>query len=278
MRIFSIAFALAVVAAPVVANAGAIRNAGDFTTNTLARNDDNSTGIVGLGFSINFYGAPRTQLFVNNNGNVTFDAPLATFTPSAITNSTAAILAPFFADIDTRPATYGVTQYGTATIDGRSVFGVNWIDVGYYSQHTDLRNYIQLIITDRSDIAVGDFDFEFNYDSIQWNTGDASGGVGGFGGTPAAVGWSNGLGVGGTSYQLNGSLVDRAFIDTNASTGLINNSLNSNVLGRYIFNVRNGVVTGAVPESSTWAMMIVGFGMVGGAMRVRSRKVKFTIA
>ncbi|MBM6577743.1 PEP-CTERM sorting domain-containing protein [Microvirga sp. SRT01] len=34
---------------------------------------------------------------------------------------------------------------------------------------------------------------------------------------------------------------------------------------------------GAVPEPSTWAMMIVGFGMVGGAMRRRrvSTKVSF---
>lgn len=35
-------------------------------------------------------------------------------------------------------------------------------------------------------------------------------------------------------------------------------------------------VIGGVPESSTWAMMIVGFGLVGGAMRARTRKVTFS--
>jgi hypothetical protein len=30
----------------------------------------------------------------------------------------------------------------------------------------------------------------------------------------------------------------------------------------------------AVPEPSTWAMMIMGFGMVGGAMRSNRRKPK----
>jgi hypothetical protein len=35
-------------------------------------------------------------------------------------------------------------------------------------------------------------------------------------------------------------------------------------------------VTGGVPESSTWAMMIAGFGIVGFAMRARARKVTFS--
>jgi hypothetical protein len=32
---------------------------------------------------------------------------------------------------------------------------------------------------------------------------------------------------------------------------------------------------GAVPEPATWAMMIMGFGMIGGGMRARIRKVTF---
>ncbi len=34
-------------------------------------------------------------------------------------------------------------------------------------------------------------------------------------------------------------------------------------------------VAGAVPEPATWGMMIIGFGLVGGAMRRRSTKVSF---
>ena len=33
--------------------------------------------------------------------------------------------------------------------------------------------------------------------------------------------------------------------------------------------------TPAVPEPASWAMMIAGFGMIGGALRIRSRKVTF---
>lgn len=36
--------------------------------------------------------------------------------------------------------------------------------------------------------------------------------------------------------------------------------------------------TGAVPEPATWAMMIGGFGMVGGSMRYRRRKITVSFA
>jgi hypothetical protein len=47
--------------------------------------------------------------------------------------------------------------------------------------------------------------------------------------------------------------------------------------GNYILvtGTANGVPNGAVPESSTWAMMIVGFGLAGSALRIRRRKVTF---
>jgi hypothetical protein len=38
-------------------------------------------------------------------------------------------------------------------------------------------------------------------------------------------------------------------------------------------------LTASVPEPATWAMMIVGFGMVGGALRRRqARRVRFDFA
>ncbi|MFM9828693.1 MAG: PEPxxWA-CTERM sorting domain-containing protein [Sphingomonas sp.] len=40
----------------------------------------------------------------------------------------------------------------------------------------------------------------------------------------------------------------------------------------------NVSVTGAIPEPATWAMMIVGFGAVGGAMRTRRSKVSVRFA
>jgi hypothetical protein len=43
----------------------------------------------------------------------------------------------------------------------------------------------------------------------------------------------------------------------------------SNSLGGYIENIS---LSGAVPEPATWAMMILGFGAVGGAMRAAQRR------
>ena len=228
------------------AQAAAVRS-GLFTGNTLTRNDDGSTGLVNIGFNTNFYGTNYSQLFVNNNGNVTFNGSLSTFTPFGITTAPVPIIAPFFADVDTRNSASGVVTYGIDTVNGRSAFGVNWLNVGYYSGRADKLNSFQLVFVDRSDIAPGDFDIEFNYDGIQWETGEASGGTGGLGGASARVGFSNGDTVNPPIFfELPGSGVNGAFLD-GGSNSLVANRLNSDVDGRYLFSVRSGSVIPAEP-------------------------------
>jgi trimeric autotransporter adhesin len=211
-----------------------------FNMNTLARNDDLSTGLVDIGFELDFLGQVFDQLYVNNNGNVTFTAPLATFTPFDLQSTNLPIIAPFFADVDTRNHGEPVT-YGTGTVGGQAAFGVNFIDVDYFpssTAHGDQLNTFQLILVDRSDIAPGDFDIEFNYEQITWETGGASGGTNGLGGNSARVGFSNGVDF---NFELPGSAVNGAFLDDGpAATSLIQNSFNSEHDGRYVFFARGG--------------------------------------
>jgi len=249
-----------------------------FNANTLPPNDDGSAGPVAIGFDVNFFGVTRNQLWVNNNGNVTFDAALSTFTPFDLTSTGQEIIAPFFADVDTRNAGDPVT-YGPGTFEGRPAFGVNWINVDYFSSsaaHTN-RNSFQLILVDRSDIGAGEFDIVFNYDQIQWETGEASGGdADGLGGDSARVGYSNGTGDPDTFFELPGSAVNGAFLD-GGPDALVSNRLNSNIDGRYIFQSRGGAIGGPepfdpipVPAGSllTWLLLVLAL-ITAGTLVVR---------
>ncbi len=207
-----------------------------FDANVFAGNDDGST-TVALPFPIHFFTADYNQLFLNNNGNVTFDAALSTFTPFDLSTANRVIIAPFFADVDTRNG--NPVTYGTGTVDGHAAFGVNWPGVACFDQIDSVLNRFQMILIDRSDVAAGDFDVEFNYDQIQWETGTASGGNGTcLGGNSARVGYSDGTPA--NTFELPGSAVNGAFLDSNLQTGLVHNSLNTTQLGRYIFAVRSG--------------------------------------
>jgi len=213
-----------------------------FTNDFLIRNDDNHTGegqfgtlltnlLANIGFSINFYGNSRTNLFVNNNGNVTFDSRFDSYVPAPLNQLNARIIAPFWADVDTRNTNSDLVRYGTNIVDQHSAFGVNWVDVGYYSVHVDRLLSCQMVLIDRSDIASGDFDLEFNYDKVEWEYGDA-------GVYASRVGFSDTVST--NSYELPGSGILGQFLDSNPSTGLIYNTLNSPVSGRYVFFFRNG--------------------------------------
>jgi hypothetical protein len=211
-------------------------------------NDDDTTGPDPLGFQIAFGGQTFAETYVNNNGNLTFEGPLADFIPFDLTQAPDPIVAPFFADVDTREG--AVARYGTGTVDGRPAFGVTWPGVGCYPRNTSLRNAFQTILVDRSDVAAGAFDIELDYDQLQWDQGqvspcDDSGGStlsakltsDAVGGT-ARAGWSDGTGDAGGSVELPGSGVRGALLDDNAATGLVHAARDSTLPGRYVFHVR----------------------------------------
>lgn len=212
--------------------------------NALPANDDGSTGAITLPFTLNFFGSNYDSLFVNNNGNVTFGQPLSRYTPFQLAANTPPIIAPFFGDVDTEAAGSSVVTYGQVLnapdFGGRDVFCVNWTDVGYFQAHDDKLNDFQLLLVERNDVDAGDFDIYFNYERILWETGDASGGFNGFGGSSAGAGYAAGTGSTSSFFELPCSRVSGACLDSDPLLGLHNTSTNSSTLGRHIFSIRSG--------------------------------------
>ena len=244
------------------------------TLTALGPNDDGATGAIALGFNANFFGNTYTNTYISNNGYLTFNGGQSAYTPTGLGAGYGGqpIIAAFFADVDTRGV--GTTNYGYGTYAGHTAFGATWTDVGYFGSHTDKTNTFQVLLTDRSDTGVGNFDIYFNYNQVQWESGDFSGGTAGLGGTSAAVGFNAGNGnAAGTYYELAGSRDPGTFLDD--GTAPLVDTTNDGVPGQLLFQVRNGGVVvppvGGVPEPATWAMMLGGFGMVGGALRRRQR-------
>ena len=241
---------------------------------TVTPCDDCYTGATTLGFNANFFGTTYNSTYVSNNGYVTFNSGQGAFTPTGLTAAYAGqpIIAAFFADVDTRTA--GSVTYGTGTYAGASAFGVTWTGVGYFPSASNKLNTFQMILVDASaGNSAGDFDIYFNYNQVQWETGDASGGSNGLGGVSAAVGYANGTGAAGTYGQLTGSLVNGALID-GGPNALVSNT-NDGVTGQYKFSVRNGAVTTppptGVPEPTSLALVAAALAAAGMARRQARR-------
>lgn len=167
------------------------------------RNDDGFMGPINLGFTLTFFGNNYTTFFANNNGNISFGGGISAFTPSGPTGANQPIISPFFADVDTRNPASGVMHIRQDIADELIV---TWDAVGYYGEHADHLNSFQLVVRGPNYvIPVGEGAIGFFYRGMGWETGDASGGIGGFGGTPGAVGFGDGLGNG---EVLQGSTAD----------------------------------------------------------------------
>lgn len=165
------------------------------------RNDDGSAQLSIPGWAFDFFGTAWSDLYVNNNGNVSFGFPFAAYSSSGFPINGFPMIAPFWGDVDTRgdSGTDGVVWYrawSTAAGDAVNRFVVTWDHVGFYNSNTSLLDTFQLILTDGNDplIGIGN-NVCFCYDDMQWTTGDASSGTGGFGGTPATVGANQGNGT-----------------------------------------------------------------------------------
>jgi len=161
-----------------------IRTDGFDNLSVLPRGDDNSTSAsIDFGFEIDYAGQTGlTGAFINTNGMVTFGTPISEFDQSDVIDEDWVILAPFFSDISTEGALAQNITYGQGLVDGNSAFVVNYIDVGLFqfiseldtSIPDDRLNSFQLVIIDRPELGGNSFEFEFNYEQIQFNSADFS--------------------------------------------------------------------------------------------------------
>jgi len=174
----------------VTTGGGNANNAGD----PSGRNDDGFRGPISLGFTLHFFGTDYMTFFANNNGNISSTDGLAQYIPNGPIGANVPVISPFFGDVDTRAPLSGVMHLRT---DIPNEIIVTWDNVGYFNSHDDKLNSFQLVLRGPGfPIPVGEGAIGFFYKTMQWDTGDASGGQGGSGGSPAAVGFGDGAGNG----------------------------------------------------------------------------------
>lgn len=163
-----------------------------------------------LPFTFCFYGQSFNQVWMNNNGNISFNNGISSFTSSAFPSIGNTMIAAFWADFY---LTTGGTMHATITPTA-AIF--NWVNMGYYSNQNDKINTCQIVITNGADPLVLEGNAAIHFADMQWTTGSASMGVAGFGGEPATVGANSGNG---TDFLQIGRF-DHAGVDYDGPTGL----------------------------------------------------------
>jgi hypothetical protein len=232
---------------------------GSFTL-AMAPNDDGSSSLITLPFTFCLFDVNYTNVYINNNGNVTFDAPLSIYSAVGFPYPSYPMLAPFWADVDTRSC--GSVWY---RIEANRMV-VIWEETGYYSNQCDKLNTFELIFTDGTDPFIGiNKNVAFSYANMTWTTGSASGGVGGFGGTPATVGINKGDGI---DYALVGRF-DHAGVDYDGPTGG-NDGVNWLTEKDFAFDACAGEII--VTPVSNWALFL-GIGLILAFAVLRFRRL-----
>ena len=237
------------------AQADAVR--AGFNTTSLGANDDDVVGPVSLGFNVDVGAYSGGQAYVHNNGMVGFSS----YNPGGFNLGNFAFtqaLAVFYSDVDTSAAGSGDVAYGTGTVDGHAAFGVTWDQVRHYNAALGgPANTFQLVIIDRSDLGAGNFDFEFNYGAMGWDTSTQN--------SASTIGFTD---LNGHNFLMNGSGVSGAFSNGSLEAG----SHNSSVAGRYVYYGRDGALLVPLPPAATAGL--ASLAGVAGLGILRRRKLR----
>ncbi|MDB6029106.1 MAG: pknD 8 [Verrucomicrobiales bacterium] len=124
----------------------------------------------------NWYGTNYTNFYVNNNGLISFATSnnIAPTTIQLFPQAKGPQLAGFWTDVDTLNTNRGgVINWNASAsfVKGRQAVGLTWNDVGRFSSNATNLNRFQMVLIDRSDIHLGCFEVEYNYEYLEWLTG-----------------------------------------------------------------------------------------------------------
>jgi gliding motility-associated-like protein len=146
---------------------------------------DFSTLPIQISFDFELYGIVYNSFYLNSKGSVSFDDYTIDWTPEEfpVTTDEVAQIAGFWADSDY--TTSGEIYY---KVTQEEVY-INFVDVGYYNDNTDLLNSYQIVITSDDSGALPDgANTQMCYLDMNWAHGDVGGSGGCCGISPATVG------------------------------------------------------------------------------------------
>lgn len=216
---------------------------------TLPRSDDgaaqqNWSAVFAGGLTFLGQSFRADQVFVNTNGTISFGAALPDYPSATPPIPLPPMIAPFWADVDTRLRGEGV-ESGAIHIDIDPVGGcvsITWDNVGVYRRNTDQVNRFQVQLYDRGN---GDFDIVLRYEAITWTTGSNSADTG----AQALL----------SSPRLELPIWLRPLISGDGLADLDTAPGNTGTQGLWLYEMRNGTLPGQTPAR--------GLVLLGGAGR-----------
>lgn len=237
-------------------------------------------------FSINIGGTTYSQMFVNENGIVSFGAPITDDPSTPLANITVPVFAPFFAD-GFLPNAGALTFGYTSTTSGfaNNSFWLTWNAFLPAGNAGADPNVFQLGIVD---LGGGDFNLILNYERINWDP--AGGAQAGINAGPGALFLLNGafaagayLGFddtsgGSSNCQSASPATALACNAINDGSSIGGNDFNTGTTsnGYYLFKFRNGALVSPAAEiplpAAMWLFLAGLAGLAGRSAAGRQSK------